>query len=93
MNSSLDGLNEEKELMVVQMSILEEQVVVLESEQLELNEKLDLMIEKSSKRKGEATNLQGELESNLNTTETRLALALERDVQMERDLIRLKEEL
>lgn len=57
MNCSLDGLNEEKELMVVQMSILEEQVVVLESEQLELNEKLDLMIEKSSKRKGEATNL------------------------------------
>ncbi|XP_015087062.1 uncharacterized protein LOC107030207 [Solanum pennellii] len=93
MNNSLDGLNEEKEVMVVQMYVLEEQVMVLESEKLELKEQPDFMIEKSRKRKGEAINLQAELESNLNTDETRLSLALERNDQMERELVRLKEEL
>ena len=34
--------------MVVQMSVLEEQVTVIEYEKLELKENLDLMIEKSS---------------------------------------------
>ena len=67
--------------------------MVLESEKLELKEQLDLMIEKSCKRKGEATNLQAELERNLNTAITRLALALERNDKIERDLVRLKEEL
>lgn len=51
------------------------------------------MIEKSRKRKGEATNLYAELERNLNTAETRHALELERNDKKERDLIRLKEEL
>lgn len=41
------------------------------------------MIEKSGKRKAVATNIQGELESNSNPTETILALAMERNVQIE----------
>ena len=67
-------------------------MMVLEFEKLKLKEQLDLMIEKYGKRKGEATNLQAELESNLNITENRLALALERNDQMERDLVCLKQE-
>ena len=39
------------------------------------------MIEKSRKRKGEATNLYAELERNLNTAETRHALDLERMIR------------
>lgn len=58
---------------MVQMSILEEQVIVLESEKLQIREQLDLMIEKSRKINGEVTNLQVELESNLNIAETILA--------------------
>lgn len=61
--------------MVNQMSALEVQVMVLKSEKLELKEQLDLMIEISSKRKGEDTNMHAELESNFNTFETRLALS------------------
>lgn len=55
------------------MSILEEQVMVLESEKLQIREQLDLMIEKSRKINGEVTTLQVELESNLNTVKTILS--------------------
>lgn len=49
----------------------------------------DLMIKKFGKGKGEDTNLQVELESNLNTVETRLALALEKNDHMVMDLVLL----
>lgn len=51
------------------------------------------MIEKSGKRKGELTSLQTEVEVSLNTVETRLSLALERNYQLEKDMFLLKEEL
>ncbi|XP_015054944.1 uncharacterized protein LOC107001389 [Solanum pennellii] len=57
-----------------------------------LNENRDKMGEKM-KRKGESTSLQIELEENLKTTETKLALALERNDSLERDLVKLKKEL
>ncbi|KAH0633623.1 hypothetical protein KY284_036409 [Solanum tuberosum] len=93
MNNSLDSLSEEITVLTVHMSVTEEQVMVLEYENLELKEQLSLMIEKSRKRKGEATSLQVELEASLNTAESILALALERNYQMEKDMVRLKEEL
>ncbi|KAH0645174.1 hypothetical protein KY284_033058 [Solanum tuberosum] len=93
MNISLDSLSEEITVLTVHMSVTDEQVMVLESENLELKEQLSLMIEKSRERKRETTSLQAELEASLNTTETRLALVLERNDQMERDLTRLKKEL
>ncbi|XP_049360750.1 uncharacterized protein LOC125825454 [Solanum verrucosum] len=68
------------------LAVTEEQVMVLESENLELKEQLSLMIEKSGKRKGEVTSLQAELEASLNMAESRLALALERNDHMERDM-------
>ena len=78
MKNSFDGLNDEKEVMVVPMSGLDEQVMAIEYEKVELKEQLDLMIEKSDKKKGEATNQQAELESNLNTVLTR-QLSLEKN--------------
>lgn len=51
------------------------------------------MIDKFGKSKEEATHLQVELENNLNTAKTILALGLEGNDQMERDLVPLKEEL
>ena len=41
--------------MIFHMSVIEEQVIVLEFENLELKEPLSLMIDKYGKRKGEAT--------------------------------------
>ena len=61
------------------MSSLKEQVTFLDFEKLELREKLDLLIFKSGKTNGEATNLQVQLENNLNTIENRLYLDLERN--------------
>ena len=60
MNTSLDSLSEYRTVMIVHMSVIEEQVIVLEFENLEFKEQLSLMIEKSGKRKGEATRLQKE---------------------------------
>ena len=57
------------------MPVIEEQMVVLEFVKLELKNQMDLMIEKSGKRKGEFTSLQVELVENLKTTKTKLALA------------------
>ncbi|XP_049358857.1 uncharacterized protein LOC125823532 [Solanum verrucosum] len=82
MEKSADEDNEDKE-----------HLTVLEAENLELKNQLSIMIEKSGKRKGKATSLQVELEANLNTAETILTLPLERNDQMERDLVHLKEEL
>ena len=52
-----------------------------------------MLKEKFGKGKGEASSLQMELEASLNTAETKLAMALERNNQLERDLVRVKEEL
>ena len=49
--------------MTVRMSVIEEQLIVLESKKVELKNKLDLMIVKSRKSKGEFTRLQTELEN------------------------------
>ncbi|KAH0648271.1 hypothetical protein KY285_033519 [Solanum tuberosum] len=91
MNNSLDILREEKVALVDQMSIVEEQLMVLEAENLE--QKLKMLSKKCGSGKGEANNLQIELETSLNTAETKLAMALERNNQLERDLVRVKEEL
>ncbi|KAH0683294.1 hypothetical protein KY289_021046 [Solanum tuberosum] len=78
--------SEEKIALTIHMSVIEEQLTVLETENLELKEQLSIMNEKSGKRKWEASILQIELEASLNSAETSLALDLERNDQMERDL-------
>ena len=45
------------------------------------------------KERGSFTSLQAELEANFITIETRLALALERNDHLERDMVKVKEEL
>ena len=81
MNNSLDILREKKVALVDKMSVVEEQLMVLEAENLELREKLKMLSEKCGRGKGEASSLQIELETSLNTAETKLAMALERFVQ------------
>ncbi|KAH0717452.1 hypothetical protein KY285_013483 [Solanum tuberosum] len=93
MNNSLDILHEEKVALVDQMFVVEEQLIVLEAENLELWEKLKMLSEKCGRGKGKASGLQIDLETSLNIAETKLAMALERNNQLEKDLVRVKEEL
>ncbi|KAH0771660.1 hypothetical protein KY290_015641 [Solanum tuberosum] len=86
MNNSLDIYNEEKLALVGHVSVIEEQLKLLETENLELKEKLKMLSEKSGKGNEEASSLQLELEASMNTVETILALALERNDQMETDM-------
>ncbi|KAH0633062.1 hypothetical protein KY284_035848 [Solanum tuberosum] len=93
MNNGLYILHEEKVALVDQMSVVEEQLIVLEAGNLELREKIKMLSEKCGRGKGEASNLQIDLETSLNTAETKLAMALERNHKLDRDLVRVKEEL
>ena len=93
MNNSLDILHEEKVALVDQMSVVEENVIVLEAENLELKQRLKMLSKKSGKGKEEASLMQMKLETSLDTAETKLAMALERNNQLERDLVRVKKEL
>ena len=77
MNNSLDILHEEKVALVDQMSVVEENVIVLEAENLELKQRLKMLSEKSGKGKEEASKM--ELEASLNTAKTKLAMDLERN--------------
>ena len=61
MNNSLDILHEEKVALVDQMSVVEENVIVLEAENLELKKRLKMLNEKSGKGKEEASKMQMEL--------------------------------
>ena len=79
MNNSLDILHEEKVALVDQMSVVEENVIVLEAENLELKKSLKMLSEKSGKGKEEASKMQMELEASLNTAKTKLAMDLERN--------------
>lgn len=77
MTNSLPKSSEDKILLVVHMSFIEEELTVLDIENIKFKEQLSIMIEKSRKRKGVASSLQIELKSSLNNVKTRLALALE----------------
>ncbi|KAH0761780.1 hypothetical protein KY290_017853 [Solanum tuberosum] len=57
MNNSLDILHEEKVALVDQMSIVEEQLIVLEAKNLQLREKLKMLSEKCGRGKREASSL------------------------------------
>ena len=91
LNNSLDILHEEKVALVDQMYVVEEKVIFIEAENLELKKRLKMLNEKSGKGKEEASRM--ELEASLNTVETKLPMALERNNQLERDLVCIIEEL
>ena len=93
MNNSLDILHEEKVALVDQMPVVEENVIVLEAENLELKQRLKMLSKKSGKGKEKASRMQMKLETSLDTAETKLTMALERNNQLERNLDRVKEEL
>ena len=79
MNNSLDIFHEEKVALIDKMSVVEENVIVLEVENVELKKRLKMLSEKSGKGKEEASKMQMELEASLNTAKTKLAMDLERN--------------
>lgn len=54
MNNGLDNSSKVNIILTVHMSVIEEQLTILDTNNLELNEQLRIMNEKSSKKKGEA---------------------------------------
>lgn len=67
-------------------------MTILEFENLELKEKLKVC-NKILKGKGKVSNLQRKLENQLKSTELKLNMAIERNDQLERDLVHVKKEL
>ena len=65
----------------------------LEAENLELKKRMKGVTNKTFKGKNEASILQLELQNKLHTTEMKTKIALERNLELERDLVRVKEEL
>ncbi|XP_049344714.1 uncharacterized protein LOC125809119 [Solanum verrucosum] len=92
-NNSLDISQDEKIALVPQISDIENQMVILEAENLELKEKIKGITNTILKGKNEGSSLQLKLENKLHTAEMKMKLALERNLELERDLVRVKEEL
>lgn len=93
MNNNLYIHHEKRVALIDQVAVAKEKLIVLEVENLELKKKLKVFSEKSSIGKGEASIMQMELKASLNTTETKLSMALDRNNQLEKDLVRNKEKL
>ena len=68
-------------------------MVVLEIENLELKEKIKGATTTIFKGKNEASRLQLDLENKLHTAEMKIKVSFERNHALERDLVRVKEEL
>ena len=92
-NNNLDIFQDGKIALVAQISDIESQMVVLETENLELKEKIKGATTTIFKGKSEASRLQLDLENKLHTAEMKIKVALERNHALERDLDRVKEEL
>ena len=92
-NNNLDIFQDGKIVLVAQVSDIESQMVVLETENLELKEKTKGATTTIFKGKSEASRLQLDLENKLHTAEIKIKVAFERNHALERDLVRVKEEL
>lgn len=93
MNNNLNIHQEEKVVVVYQMSVMEKQLIVLETINLELNEKIKRVTSTTSKGKNEASSLPLDLENKLYSADLKRTLSLERNHVLERDLVHVKEEL
>lgn len=69
------------------MYVVEEQLVVLQTENLELKEKIKKFGEMYNKGQGETSSLQLELQTSLIHAETILALALDSNNHLDRHLV------
>ncbi|XP_069149834.1 uncharacterized protein [Solanum lycopersicum] len=92
-NNNLDIFQDGKIALAAQISDIESQMVVLETENLKLNEKIKGATTTIFKGKNEASRLQLDLENKLNTAEMKIKGAFKRNHALERDLVRVKEEL
>lgn len=89
-NYSLDIFLDKNVALISQMYAMEKQMIVLESDNLELRDKLR---DNCVKGKSESSSLQLELETSMSTSEMKLVVALERSNNLQWDLVGLKEEL
>ena len=92
-NNNLDISQDGKIALVAKISDIKSQMLVLEAENLELKKRMKGVTNKTFKGKNEASSLQLELENKLHTAEMKTNVALDRNLELERDMVRVKEEL
>ncbi|XP_015060063.1 uncharacterized protein LOC107005933 [Solanum pennellii] len=91
-SNSLDISQDGKIALVAQISDIKSQMRVLEAENLELKKKMKGVTNKTFNGKNEASSLQLELENKLHTTEMKTKIALGRNLELERDLLKRAKE-
>nr|XP_010312990.1 uncharacterized protein LOC104644608 [Solanum lycopersicum] len=93
MNAELDSLTKNKVKLEEKMSTMEDKMLSLESDNTELKKQLSQINEEAEKLNVRPNGLQVETEEKLKTTEKNLGLALEKSNNLEKDIVKLKEEL
>lgn len=90
LNDDLVEFENEKSVLFVQIVELEGKVTLLSYENNTLNDKLKVIPRADPKKKGKGSDLQFELETKLNKSKLNLIASLERNKELERDLVRIK---
>ena len=93
MNAELDSLTENKAKMEEKMLKMEDKMTSLESDKTELKKQLSQKNEEAEKLNGRSNGLQVEIEEKLKTTKKNMALAVEKSTNLEKDVVKPKEEL
>ncbi|XP_069150821.1 uncharacterized protein [Solanum lycopersicum] len=89
MNDELDSLTENKVKLEEKMP----KMVSLESDNTELKKQFNQIAEEAEKLNGSSNGLQDETEEILKTTKKNLGLSLEKSNELEKEIVKLKEEL
>ena len=89
MNAELDSLTENKVKRKDKMS----RMVSLEYDNSELKNQLNQITEEAEKLNGMSNGLQAEIQEKLKNSEKNLGLSLEKSNKLEKDIVKLKEEL
>ncbi|XP_069154328.1 sporulation-specific protein 15-like [Solanum lycopersicum] len=89
MNAELDSLTENKVKLEDKMS----RMVSLESDNSELKNQLNQIIEEAEKLNGMSNGLQAEIQEKLKNSEKNLGLSLGKSNKLEKDIVKLKDEL
>ncbi|XP_015075493.1 uncharacterized protein LOC107019547 [Solanum pennellii] len=93
MNAELDSLTENKDKIEEKMLKMEDKMASLESDKTELKNQLYQINEEAEKQNGRSNGLQVAIKEKLKTSKTYHGLALEKSNNLEKDIVKLKEEL
>ena len=93
MNVELDSLTENQVKLEEKILKIEDKMASLKSDNIEFKKQLSLKNEEGEKINGRSNGLQVETEEKLKNTEKNLGLAVEKSNNLEKDIVKVKEEL